>query len=331
MKIFLVDKYKVNIYKLPEKIEDSYSITYISPNGVEETITLNANNNKWNISSNRDVYIYKNNISVTSETLEDNAIYQIKFSDMDIPVMFYCFDTPTTYQDFDIGNKNSITLSREGNAEITYNNPYISSPHLKIYKYNNYWILEDNGYQDTLVFVNQYRVHKTVLKMGDVIFTNGLKIIWMNNFIKINNPKNNIKIALEQSKKFSTLGTENTYTPVKETEKAISLYNDNQVFFHTPRLKSTYSSTTIRIVPPPNPIKDEGPPAILTLGATIMMGLSSSITGIIAIFNVMSGKTTVLNSITEISICIFMIIGTVCFPILLDKYQKRKIKTRKIH
>ena len=86
--------------------------------------------------------------------------------------------------------------------------------------------------------------------------------------------------------------------------------------------------TIIKIETPPAPVKDDGPPAILSLGATVMMGISSSITGIIAIFNVATGRSNILNTITEISVCFFMIIGTVCFPILLDKYQKRKIKKR---
>ena len=329
MKIFLVDNYKIHIFSLPDKVEDAYLITYLSSNGIEETITLSAEDNKWIISNTYDMNVFLGVSQISKKALENDEIYTVKFSDLDYTISLYCCETPINYYDYEIGNKMEIILARDGNCDIAYNNSLIASElHCKIYKYNGYWILEDNGNKDTLVYVNKYRIHKTVLKIGDVIYTNGLKIIWMNTFIKVNNPNNNVKVNLSKKKEFSTLGTENSYTPVKETERAINLYNDNQVFFHTPRLKESTVNTTIKIAPPPPAIKDEGPPAILTLGASVMMGISSSLTGIIAIFNVISGKSTILSSITEISVCLFMIIGTVCFPILLDKYQKGKIKRK---
>ena len=105
-----------------------------------------------------------------------------------------------------------------------------------IYKQNNYWFLEDNGFEQTKVYVNNQRIKKTTLKLGDVIFTNGLKIIWMDSFIRLNNPNNKIKTTLKTRKIYQDQdNNENILTPVKDTEKSIVLYTDNQVFFHTPR------------------------------------------------------------------------------------------------
>ena len=329
MKLFLVDKSKINIFSLPDKIEDAYLINYVSSTGMEETITLSAENNKWMISSTYDMSAFKDAIQVEKKEIEKDEMYQLKFNDLDYNVSLYCFETPAEFMEYEVGNKTELILSHDENSDISYKNSFITSPmHLKIYRYNNYWVLEDNGYKDTYVYVNNYRVHKTILKIGDVVFINGLKLIWMNTFIKLTNPSNSVKTTLNPKKTFSMLGVENKYTPVKETEKVINLYNDNQAFFHTPRLKGSINKTIIKIETPPVPVKDDGPPAILSLGATVMMGISSSITGIIAIFIVATGRSNILNTITEISVCFFMIIGTVCFPILLDKYQKRKIKKR---
>ena len=63
MKIYLVDKYKVNIFSLPDKIEDAFPINYTSYNGVEELLTITAENNNWYISSNYDVTIYSENMT----------------------------------------------------------------------------------------------------------------------------------------------------------------------------------------------------------------------------------------------------------------------------
>ena len=157
------------------------------------------------------------------------------------------------------------------------------------------------------------------MKFGDVIFTNGLKIIWADLFFRITNPNNAVTVNLEQYQEYAQ-DAENTYTPVLETEKGIVLYNDNQVFFHTPRIRTVIKEKTILIEKPPEKVEPDKTPAILTLGATVMMGMSSSITGIIAIFSVATGKATLISSITEITLCITMMAGCVLFPEL----QKEK-------
>ena len=327
MKVFLVDKFKVNIYTLPEKIEDAFPINYVSYNGVEELITITAENNNWYISSGYDVNIYKDTLLIEKEQLTNDCAFTIKFSDLNDTIKLYCFEKNVKYLNYAIGNKSEITLGNQGSFDITYNNPYISSPHFKIYRYNNAWILEDNGYEENLVFVNNYRVRKTVLKFGDVIFTNGLKIIWADLFFRITNPNSAVTVNLEQYQEYAQ-DAENTYTPVLETEKGIVLYNDNQVFFHTPRIRTVIKEKTITIEKPPEKIEEDKTPAILTLGATVMMGMSSSITGIIAVFSVATGKATLISSITEITLCITMMAGCVLFPILQDKFQKKLLKKK---
>ena len=328
MKIFLVDKNKLNIYSLPNKIEDPYTINYISPTGVEETLTLLVEKGKWIISSAIDIKIAKNSVEISKEELDYKAIYQLKFNDLTDSIMMYCIETPLKYFNYEVGNKNEILVGKDDTNDIIFNSSYMANNQYKIYRQDNYWILEDNGLPDTLVFVNQCRVRKTVLKMGDVVFSNGLKLIWMNSFFKINNPNNIIKSRLQNYKEFDQFGSENVYTPISEAEKSISLYDDSQAFFHTPRLKSNITEKEISIANPPNPFKDDGPPAILTMGATIMMGISSSITSVISIFNVMSGKSSLINAISELFICASMILGTVMLPIFLQKFQTSRIKKK---
>ena len=327
MKVYIADRYKIEDYSLPNKVEDSFLITYISSTGVEENITLVAENGKWTISSNYDVSIIKSGVSVSKEIIKDNDFYQIKFSDLEEIINIYCFEVPTTYYNYSISNKEKITLGRS-NADLLYENVNVGSPHFEIVKSNGYWILKDNGSDSIITFVNGKRYHQFVLNLGDVIFVHGLKIIWMDTFIKINNPNNAVKTSLGKHESFKMFGTENKYTPVKETEKGIVLFNDNQLFFHTPRLRSSIEEKEIKIVNPPDKEKDDGPPAILTLGASMMMGISSSITGIITIFNAISGKSNLLKTLSEIVICLSMILGTLLIPVLLNRFQKSRIKKK---
>ncbi len=327
MKVYIADKYRIKDYTLPSKIEDSFLINYISSTGIEESITLVAEDNKWTINSNLDMHIIKGGIESNKEIITNNNFYQLKFSDLEDYISLYCFDTPVTFYRYSVENKTSISLGRDKN-DIIYDNVNIGSPHFEIIKSNNCWILKDSGADELVTFVNGKRYHQIVLKMGDIIFTNGLKIIWMETFIKFNNPNNSVKTSLSQYKDFNMFGIENKYTPVKDTEKGIVLFNDNQLFFHTPRIKNSFTGLEIKLSPPPPPIKDDGPPAILTLGATIMMGLSSSITSIVSVFNIIKGNGSLFNAVIELSICLLMIISTMFFPLLLDKYQKRRIKKK---
>jgi len=328
MKVYIADNEKLSVFSLPSKVEDEFVINYTSPTGIEEIITLTTDNNNWNIATNQDMKVYNETITITKEVLTNNSIYKIKFSDLENFIMLYCFDTPIDYYSFAIENKTEIILGRQENLDIIYDNPLIYSPHLKIYKYDNYWIYEDSQNSDSIVYVNQKRSHKAALNLGDTIFTNGLKIIWMNEYIIINNPNNKIKTSLPKWREFNILGTENKYTPVNDAEKNAQLYTEKQVFFHTPRLRRMITEKTINIERPPEEVKPDDTPAILTYGATIMMGLSSSITGVIAVFNITTGKATILSSITEIFICVAMLMATLLFPLLQDKYQKRKLKKR---
>ncbi len=141
----------------------------------------------------------------------------------------------------------------------------------------------------------------------------------------INNPQNKVKTTLPV---LEETVQENTYTPVKETEKNIVLYTDKQVFFHTPRFKSEIEDKTVSIESPPKEQKKDDMPAIFTYGATIIMGMSSMITGTIAVFSILKGKATLLSSITEITLCVTMIIGMMVLPLAQMKYNENRIKKK---
>lgn len=327
MKIYISDKESIKDYSLPSKIEDSFVINYTSTTGVLEKITLTAENNNWSISSSYDIKIIKNSVEVTKDILSNDSFYQIKFSDLEEMVTLYCFDTPMKYYDFEIGNKTTITLGRQ-NTDLLYDNTYIASPHFTITRYNNNWVFTDRADDAIITFINNKRIHQHTLSLGDVIFTNGLKIIWMDTFIRISNPNNKMKTVLQPYQGFKMLGAENKFTPVKETDKAITLYGDNDVFFHTPRAKNSIIPVSIDLAPPPAEIKNDGPPAILTMGTSILFGISSTITSVVAIFNMAKGNTPILNFISQLLVCVAMILGSLLLPFIMDRYNRSRLKKK---
>ncbi len=323
MKIYISDKKNLKSYTLPSKIEDSFVINYTSDSGVLEKITLTAEGNKWSISSSYDIKIFKNGVEVTKDFLDNYCFYQVKFSDLEEMIMLYCFDIPIKYYDYDLGNKDTISLGRQS-ADILYDNAYIANPHFVVSRYNNQWIFKDQNNDSIITFINNKREHSRVLSLGDVIFTNGLKIIWMDTFIRISNPANKVKTTLQPYKGFAMMGSENKFTPVKETEKLITLYGDNDVFFHKPRTKNYITWMKVNISPPPPSQKSEGPSLFLTMGTSLIMGVSSTITSVVAIFNMAKGETTALRFITQLLICVSMILGSLLLPVIMNIYNKRR-------
>ena len=77
VKIFILDDYKVNSYKLPQKVEDSYLINYHFDNE-EKSISVQSVNGIWNIQSNDSITIVDNGKTVTNY-----KIVKLFFTDTD--------------------------------------------------------------------------------------------------------------------------------------------------------------------------------------------------------------------------------------------------------
>ena len=121
MKVYIADNYEIKDYSLPNKVEDSFLINYVSNTGVEETLTFVAENGKWTISSNYDISITDGVVHITKDIIDDFKFYQVKFSDLDYAINVYCFKTPMITYSYNIGTISSISLGRR-NGDIIYDN-----------------------------------------------------------------------------------------------------------------------------------------------------------------------------------------------------------------
>lgn len=326
MKIYLVDEYQIFSYSLPNKVEDAFVINYIHYSEKEETLTFIAENGQWAIQSNPDIQFYSDSSPVDKEFLQNNSIYTIQFSDLTEAVTLYCFDAHQELFDFEIPGMNSqIVVGRTGACDFIYEHPKMGSPEFKLIKKDNQWSIEDNGGENTHVYLNNRRIRKSPINVGDIIFTNGLKMIWMDRFVKVNNPNETVRTSLPDHNSYHGDGDEgNKFTPVKDTERSIVLYNDNQVFFHTPRMKEVLEEKKIDIERPPQLVDKDDLPIVLSVGTTGVMGVSSLFTGILAVTKVSSGEYTLMDAAPELVLCATMVIGSMVLPFIIEKYNKRR-------
>ena len=184
-------------------------------------------------------------------------------------------------------------------------------------------INNDDNYK---VFVNNFRINVRKLKSGDVIFLGGLKIVWMNAFICVNNPRNSLKIT--GMKLISDDNTSNgEILPVSEDEKSIELYDKDDYFVHYPSIRETVEESEVVVDAPPNEEKDNSMPFILSMGTSIIM-LSSSFMMTYNVFYGFSQGRTIWNVLPQLVMGISMLIGGLIMPRITRAWQKKQRKKR---
>lgn len=326
MKIFILDKYKITKFNLPEKVEDSFLIPYIGFNDKKDNfVTVEANNDKWQLRSNGIVNIIDGANILDSVNLEDYSSYTLKIlSQSEYATIFSLPSKIVTYK-LEVKNITNITIGKQASNNISYKNDLTGDIHAEIKLINNEWYIACSSNDDYRTYINGLRVITAKLNIGDVIFINGLKIIWMKNFIIINNPKENVKVnGLPPYQELDVI--DNTkYTPVTDEEASVELYKEDEYFYHIPRLVPIITPETFEIDSPPSSPLGEELPFLLTIGTQLTM-LASSGVMIYNIIRQMKNDTSLGNLIPQIVLCVAMLFGSIIMPRILKSYQKRRAK-----
>ena len=334
LKVYLSDEVKVKSYVLPSKVEDTFLINYESPDGIYENIIFTPKDGKWCIKTNSNLIITSNGAFLDEIIIEPNTQFELKYADLNREIYFFCFESPMHYFDLstEIVNSSYGTPTQmteisvgKSNTTIIYENELMSDYHLLLKKTDGKWSYYEQASIKSPVYVNGKRIGNCVLNNGDVLFVAGLKIIIMDKNFRINNAFNKVKTSLTINT-IELLQDVNSYTPVKENEKNVKLFENNEVFFHTPRITQSIVEKKVKIAPPPKKDSNQDPPLILTLGSTIMMGFSSTATAVVALINLTSGEFKLANFIVQIITCLALVLGTTLFPVLLNTYNKKRKK-----
>lgn len=322
MKLYILENEKMIKFKLPQKVEGSFLFTY-KQNNIENNLTIDSENNEWKLKSNGNINIMINNEIVDTITLEDYKFMYLANVLENKYVPLYCLPTNDTNAKKYVPIE-KITIGKNSNCTITYLQNDIDDNQAIIEKKNDQWYINKLTEKNN-IYINEKRIEtETELKPGDIIFISGLNIIWMNYFMKINNPNNKVTVKLKEQYQEYEVDNRN-YTPVTETENSVQLYNNNEYFFHTPRLKTIIEIEKVKIdTPPGNQNKEENLPIILTMGTSLTLLASSFSSVYNIIYSLNNGNKQISALIPSIVMCVAMLIGSFITPILLRKYQKKQ-------
>lgn len=324
MKLYVCENEKIIELKLPQKIDGSFLFTYkTSSDKVENSLSIDSENGKWKLKSNGNINIMDNNEFVDNILLEEYKFMYLANILENKYVPLYCLPT---YDKNSIKyvTANQIRIGKNPSNEIVYNQTNINDISAIISKKENKWIITSPS-EKINIYVNKRKINVSKeLKVGDIIFIEGLIIIWMQQFIKINNPNNLVKTNLREY----NIGLQidnSSYTPVTEIEASQNLYEEEDYFFHTPQIKQSIESQTVKIdTPPNNQVKQDDLPAFLSFGTSLTLMASSAVTLYNIIYGLATKTKTILVLIPNIIMCVAMLTGSLIIPKLIRRYQKKK-------
>ena len=327
MKVYISDSEKLTKYNLPKEVQESYLIQY-QPNGSKKVfdISIESNENNWILKSNGMVNVIENNYTVQSATLSNYYTCELKMSIDNEKRYLYCLPNYNEkYTDFSIYNMANIVIGNGYNCNINFPSPLLSENHVVIQNNNNNYLLT-TSYDN--VYVNGLAVKQTFLKCGDIIFVAGLKIIFMQTFVRINNPNNQLAINGMQYYTSASYGSYKDYEKIDTSEFSIDLYDEDKMFYHVPRILNGYDEKEVSIDAPPEEDKLTHTPLILSLGSSLTM-VASSFVMISSVYTGLStGSRSLAQCMPQIIMCVAMIFGSLLMPRITELYNNKLVKKR---
>lgn len=333
MRLYIQEKNNLVKFNLPAKVDGSMLFSYkSSETGLENSINIDAEDGSWILKNNGNVNIITNN----------NIDSEIKLNDyMCVPVSvvgkvgYLClFCLPSIENSeyiYTIGNLDKITIGKSTSNNISYTQNMMFDNHALISKVNGLWYITPAVNDSNLfIYVNNKRILGSAeLNVGDVIFMNGLRIVWMQKFIKIPMANSLYQVNGLQIYENQTVNNNTEYTPVSEIDSNKLLYTDNDYFSHVPRIRSVVEEEIVKVdAPPAKQDKDNEMPFLLSIGSSFTMLGMSSINMYNIVSDVASGREDISAQIPGILMCVTMIFGSICIPIITKLYSKKSAKKR---
>lgn len=320
-----IKKERIFSTKLPDKISGKYWIKDFSQQGDDyNLLSIEAIKGQWIIKSNQDVSLLGDNNEILERVhLEENSFLNVKINsslDKAIIITHPLDENRQVFTKYLVVEGCALGIGRSSKNQIIHPNIYISGHHAKLTYNNNVWTVEDldstNG-----TYVNNERVTRRELKIGDVIYILGLEIIIGKQFLAINNPEEAVQINTPQLVPFvNQEAQQKEHVPVAKT-----------FFYRSPRFKREISPLKLSIDAPPTPEKIDTVPLALMLGPSITMGMASMSTGAISVVNTMNSGGNMLNVLPTIIMAVSMLMGSILWPLLTKKHEKKlKLRAEKL-
>ena len=315
---------KILNFKLPTIVSGSYTFDFKETDG--SLINVDGKNDKWVLYQTNDVKVVKDSHFVKSVELESNNFYIVQRDGVNY--LLYVYDVnKTNIISYEYDKTTDIKISSSSSANFYYNCNWLGNGEISINCQDGINVDNSNG---AVVYVNKFRNKNKnfKLKPGDTLEIYGLRILFLGHIVLINNMYD--KLTVNQSgAKIKPCVFIKEDAPQDIDVKNEELYNQDNYFQKSPRLRRNIEEKKIRLTPPPQLGENYQLPLILTIGPMLTM----AITSIIMISNIMikitNKETTLKASWPQLVVSIVMIASMMVWPIVTQKYNKKMQEKRK--
>ena len=331
MRISLIKNGKIYNTNLPLKISGSFWIEDKDKNNFKRNlINIEAQDGKWVLKSNFDTKIISNGTAVESLELEEYFYYELQVRGENYNYILCTspvYDSATN--EYDVGANVEITIGNSINNIINYHNAYISEQQCLLKSVNGNWSVK-NLTTTGVVFVNGIAVSESNLEIGDIVSIMNLRIIICGTYIIMNKPKGMMEFNTQVLRKRTVLNSTIKDDVEKEEDTELKVYSKSEYFFRMPRFRTSVEEEEVNIDPPPEQEKQDEMPLAYTLGPMITMGITSMVSGVTAIGNVMGGTQSLSSALPSLITCGAMLLSMMFWPMLQKKYATKQKKKREI-
>ncbi len=333
MKIMLMDATKLVNLILPKEIFGNY---WIVNDDKENLVSVQAIDGNWVLKSNSEVKVFRNGTAVDETLLELEKFYTLKnillgqsyviytcpvydSNSLQLTISLNGSDNMLTWY---IGNNGAQSQMQNYPNIISYEQPGIARNQLKL-DYNNGFYTVTNINTQIPMYINGIPCENANLRYGDTIFILGLKISIIKDLFYINNPNKLVKFDAQVFNMRIIPTIDYSKIPT-EPDSIVEMYKKEDYFLKPPRFDERIEEKTLVIDPPPAAQKQEEMPAILTMGSMMMMGMSSMMTGVMTLTNVLNGTTDLKTALPSILTAVAMLTCMLVLPTVSKMYNKHK-------
>ncbi len=333
MKIMLMDATKLVNLILPKEVFGNYWIVNANKDNL---VSVQAIDNSWVLKSNSEVKVFRNGTAVDEALMESEKFYTLKnILTGESYVVYTCpvydenslqlrlnYNVKANGSSWYIGNNGSQDNASNFPNVISYEQPGIARNQLKIvFSDEKYAVYNLNT--SLPMYVNGIPCEASELRNGDNIFMLGFKLSIINDIFYVNNPNKLVKFDSQvfAIRQLPTLD----YTKISsEADPVIEMYKKEDYFLKPPRFDEKIEEKVLVIDPPPAAQNQEEMPAIFTMGSMMMMGMSSVMSGIITLTNVLNGTTELSTAWSSLLTAAAMLTCMLILPTCSKMYNKHK-------
>lgn len=325
MKSILLHVFFENTYReycLTGKSEDTIVCElHSSREGVYEDYILQIEKlqGQWHIKNGSGAKLSVAGVEVNEKQLLSEEWINVTFPDGEVQATIYvnqADENNISLSKYFCSKDKHITIGSSDEDTIIYNSPGISSSHITI-DFDGDCAHIDCKEEESVVFLNGEKVRNAMLNFGDVINILGLKLVYMDSILAVNNPTGFVKCNLQPFKKGAS---------VDESEgQGINgnSYDDQSYFQRSPRIVKRVEEGEWEIDSPPQPNYHKEQPMMLSLGPAFTMGMGMVFS---LMFTIYSSRNNPQMVIPGIAMTATMLAGTIVWPIISRMYHSFSVK-----